>query len=281
MRVVIYGPESCGALGFMAEGARARGHHVLFREDRQAYKRNYVEADKFDLAVTDGLREPMDLMRDEYKATGLPVLVTDLGFFRCRPGYQVGLWQLNWLPDFECPSDRFDSLNIQLKDRVPGDNIVITGQKPGDASHNMDEAELTSMYQGWVDKVRQHTDRPIVFRPHPRAKHMRLEGEGVSHDIPSNAQDGGYPELLENAHAVLTHVSTSGTEALIAGVPVFCSPEAQYAPVANLDWSKIESPYFPERETLYNHFCKVAYAQWTAEEVRGGQCFEFFEGVIQ
>jgi hypothetical protein len=118
MRVVIYGPESCGALGFMAEGARARGHHVLFREDRQAYKRNYVEADKFDLAVTDGLREPMDLMRDEYKATGLPVLVTDLGFFRCRPGYQVGLWQLNWLPDFECPSDRFDSLNIQLKDRV-------------------------------------------------------------------------------------------------------------------------------------------------------------------
>lgn len=275
MRVVVYGRPECGALGFIAEGFQARGHSVIFREDRSAYKRKYVEADKFDLAITDGLRAPMDLMRDEYRDAGLPVLVTDLGYTRKRvPSYfQVGLYQINWLPPFDCPEDRLEHLGLLIEPRKHGDHIVIAGQKAYDAQHYMSHDELTAMYQSWVDEIRRHTDRSIIFRPHPRSYDMRLQG--VEHDIPSDRQDGGLPELLNNAHCLVTYNSTAATEALIQGVPVFCMGPAQALPLANTVFSEIEEPFFPSRDQLTAHLAKVAYAQWTADELASGEAVDF------
>lgn len=275
MRTVVYGREECGALGFIAEGFRVLGHSVDFREDRSAYKRKYLEADKFDIAITDGLRAPMDLMRDEYREAGLPVLVTDLGYTRNRnPSYfQVGVHEINWLPSFDCPPDRLEKLEILLEPRKHGEYVVIAGQKAYDAQHYMGHDELTAMYQRWVAEIQRNTDRPIIFRPHPRSHDMRLKG--VEHDIPTNTKNGGLAELLNNAHCLVTYNSTSATETLIQGVPVFCKGPAQALPLANTDFYDIETPFFPSRDQLTAHLAKVAYAQWTADELASGEAVEF------
>lgn len=261
MKVGVYGPASLGALGFLPQAFESLGHRLYWREDRGAYKPNYTE--DFDLVITDGLRPPMDLMRDEYRAKGIPVIVTDLGYVRRDLGYmQVGIDRLNWLPDFECPADRWDALGVELQPRKHGDYILITGQKPGDGSHGMSDTQLWKLYAGWVEEIRQHTDREIVFRPHPFARDMGLEG--VLIDKPSDKKSGGLAEAIEGAHCVVTYNSTSGTDALIAGVPVFCHESAQYADLGNSDFAVIEEPYFPDDRLT--HFHKVGYSQWQVQE---------------
>lgn len=265
MHIVIYGRPGNGGLGFLAEGFSALGHTIEWHEDRAAYKKNYV-IPRADMAMTDGLRAPMNLMRDEYNAAGKPVLVTDMGFIRTDHGHlQCSLNGLNWMPDFDCPHDRFNDLGVNLKPRVRGDYIVIAGQKAYDAQHYMDHKQLTELYQGWVDQIRERTDRKIIFRPHPRSHDMRLKG--VEHDIPTNTRNGGLPELLQKAHCLVAYNSTACTDALIAGVPVFCHKSAQASPLGNIGFDNIEKPFFPAKAERLKHFSKVAYAQWTGREL--------------
>lgn len=272
MRVVIYGPASNGGLGFLADGFKALRHEVRWREDRGAYRKGEVE--DFDLAVTDGVRPPMNIMRDDYVAAGIPVWVTDLGYVRRDLGYlQLGVNRLNWIPEIECPPDRWNALGVELQPRRHGEYILITGQKPDDGQHLMSEMELWLLYTNIVTELRKHTDREIVFRPHPWCNYMAIDRARI--DKPTDIKSGGLAEAIAGAHAVVTYNSTSATDALIAGVPVFCHESAQASGIANNDLSQIENPYFPSDEVRQLHFNRVGYSQWLVRELESGIAAEF------
>lgn len=274
MRVVIFGSPALGGLPFLAEGLQKLGCSVTWREDRAAYKPKYAEPDLFDCAVTDGIREPMKTMCEEYTALGLPVLVMDLGYLNRWDGYhQLGLNRLNWMPEEECPSDRFYRLGIDLKPQSGGDYILITGQKPYDGQHHMGPEELVAMYSDWVREIRQRTDREIVFRPHPKGYDLKVPG--VTLGLPTNLTSGGLDEAIAGAHCVVTYNSTSATDALIAGKPVFCHESAQASSLANSDLSNIERPRFPSDQERQQHFNRVAYSQWLAQELESGEAAQF------
>lgn len=267
MRVVVYGRESLGALGFLSRGLEAAGCRLEFREDRGAYRRGLEDVERFDLAMTDGVRGPMGEMLEDALETGVPVIVTDLGFVRRDLAYfQVGIDRLNWLPPFECPGDRWEALEVEPQERKSGRDILIAGQKPGDGSHGLEAPELVSIYQRWIEEIREFTRRRIVFRPHPKAFGMAING--VYNDMPTDSRNGGLAGAIGRAHAVVTINSTAGTDALLAGKPVYCEPSAQYAALANHGFESISDPYFPDRETRIDHFHRVAYAQWTPFELQ-------------
>jgi hypothetical protein len=278
---VVYGPGNF-CLGHLIHTLKRRGHRVSHRADRGAYQLGQGEPNGVDLAVTDGVRPPMDLMIQEYATKKIPVLVTDMGYVRRDLGYhQLGLGGLGWLPRGPCSPDRWDELSVDLVAPGGGDYVLITGQKPLDGSHYMSEAGLANMYQAWVDKIRRFTDRQIVFRPHPRAPDMRIQGAEL--DVPTDTKNGGLAEAIAGAWAVITFNSTSGTDALLAGVPVFCRPGAQYSRLANTHltprlggWlADIEEPFFPDRAQLLDHFHRLAYAQWTVEEMKAGTGLDY------
>lgn len=273
MKFVIYAPLSIGGIGFLHESLKKRFADIEVREDRNAYRVGQGEPSGVSMALTDGLRIPMNKMRDEYNAMGKPVLVTDLGYVRRDLGYmQLGINKLNWLPSIACPSDRWDRLDVTLADRQYGDYILITGQKPYDGSHGMGEKQLQQMYSEWVQEIKQHTTRKIVFRPHPKYPQMVIEGAEM--DVPTDINSGGLKEAISGAHCVVTYNSTSGTDALIAGVPVVAmSDTAQFYDVAEHDLANIENPRFPDNRQC--HFNRVAYAQWTVDELRNGGALEF------
>jgi hypothetical protein len=279
VRAAIFGPASIPTLGHIAAGLDALGFRLTRHEDRGAYSIGDCEPRRFDFVVTDGIRGPMRVMRDEYVMAGIPVLVTDLGFLRRDRGfYQIGVDGLNWLPPKPCPPDRFKALEVVLHRKRPGgDYILITGQKPGDGSHHMSAGELAKMYRGWIDEIRGQTDREIVFRPHPKegSAHGEVRLEGVTHDLPSDEKSGGLAEAIAGAWCVVTHNSTTGTDALIAGVPVFSDPGAQYGALANIGWEALEAPSFPTAKARRDHFARVAYAQWTLDELADGSAVEF------
>ena len=259
MRAVFYG--RVGNFGFkpISEVLSGLGYCIEWRD-----RANTELVENADIVFSAGLGNPMGEVYSGYTAKAVPVIVTDAAFIRLPDYFQMG-FGLNWLPSWDCEEDRFLSLGIELKERSQGECIVIAGQKPDDAQHRISEDKLTELYQGWVDEIKNHTDRPIIFRPHPRRPTMRLEG--VSHDVPTDKKRGGLDQLLLNAHCLIAYNSTACTDALIAGVPFYSHSSQAQALSNGLDFSSIETPWFPDDHARLAHLNRVAHAQWKESEI--------------
>lgn len=238
--------------------------------------RRVIQGFKFqpdaDIAVVFGVHKsrvpiswPRGKIIEQQKMAGGRVLVLETGYINRGDGdknhYAAGFDGLNGRADFRnkgMPSDRAESLGVSLKPRVSGRNIVLCGQVPQDAS--VDHIDIHEWLIDAREKIKNRTERHIVFRPHPLAKGNRLDGCGFSQR--SLAED------LREAHCCVTFNSNSAVEAVIEGVPAFAFDVGSMAlSVANTDWDKIESPELPDRKQWLND---LAYTQWTPEEMRKG-----------
>jgi hypothetical protein len=77
---------------------------------------------------------------------------------------------------------------------------------------------------------------------------------------------------LNNVHAVVTFNSIAGTEAILAGVPVFAlAPSNAARPVSNTDLTRIDSPWFPDRDQVLAWAYHLAYAQFHIDEFQNGR----------
>ncbi len=199
--------------------------------------------------------------------------------------YQVGLGRTCWLPPCPCPRDRFEALGMPMETRTarragkgskatPSGHVLILGQVPGDGQHGRSQQALAAWYSAAVATIREHTDRRIVFRPHPKARAL-----GLCPDA-DEQQDSATPlaEAFRAAHCAVTFNSTAGTEAMLAGVPVVCDPLSMYAPWAETDLTAVEKPAVGDRE---DYFSRLAYAQWTRDEMRSGLAFAYLLQYLQ
>jgi len=111
--------------------------------------------------------------------------------------------------------------------------------------------------QDTVEKIRRHTDRPIVVRHKPKKRDKFAKS---------------FEEDLNGCHAVVTCNSKAGVEAIVAGYPVFASYRCGVSTVACDDLSKIEDPrrYGARKEWLW----ALAANQWTIPEMSSGRCYE-------
>jgi hypothetical protein len=124
-----------------------------------------------------------------------------------------------------------------------------------------------------VKQIRQHTDRPIVVRPHPKnpinANLFRNFSNVKLSTNPSLQQD------LHNAWASVFFNSSSCVASVLAGVPVFASdPDCVAWSVANSDLAQIEKPLTPLREQW---LWDLSAAHWTDEESRAGLIYTKFK----
>jgi hypothetical protein len=78
-------------------------------------------------------------------------------------------------------------------------------------------------------------------------------------------------DWLADVHAVVAFNSVAATEAVLAGVPVFLTGAANAAqPMSNLDLTKIETPWFPDSDQVYEWACHLAYGQFHIDELANG-----------
>jgi hypothetical protein len=79
-------------------------------------------------------------------------------------------------------------------------------------------------------------------------------------------------KALDDVHAVVTFNSIAGTEAILAGVPVFAmAPSNAARPVSNTDLTRIDKPWFPDRDQVLAWAYHLAYAQFHIDEFKNGQ----------
>jgi hypothetical protein len=274
IRIGIHGQPAAVELLAAAEGVAALGGRALWRSVSD-YRAGEVES-IFDAVVISGTRARGALVAADYTRAGIPVLVLDYGYLRrvhrkadwLTGHWQFGLGGLNWIPWADLPDDRLRRLEVALSPRRAGKRILVCGQHAGDPSHGLDAAGVAAWARSTVAELRELTARPIVWRPHPDSPQIAApEADDVSTEPLADA--------LEDAHAIVTISSNSGHEALLAGVPVFCALGALYAHLANVGLAAIEEPFFPEPDALWNHLARLAYAQWTLDEIRTGEPIRF------
>lgn len=197
----------------------------------------------------------------EYQQRKIPWIFTDMPYWRRWMGdnRETCYWRIipnalhcNWIKNY--PSDRFDKLNLKIKDwSFTGDYILVCPSS----------STLERFYdsQNWINRtvmeLKKYTDRPIKIRNKPRKN--GTSGPRVA-DVP-------FEEDCKNAWAVVTLASISGVEAACLGKPVFCHESSMCAPIGNLDLSLIETPVRPNRKYWLN---TLAYYQYTEDEIRCG-----------
>lgn len=257
------------------EGFRANGYENRSMTGMGSIDLMRRSLDGCSVAICSGTRAQSALSRKLCAEAGIPVVVVDLGYLHRSSSYkdltgynQAGWNKIGWVPEGPLLSDRFDRLNLKVdKERAPGyspDTALVIGQVAGDGQHGMDAQALSAWLGNFTDRVvasRPHL-RQVIFRPHPLARDATL-----APSVPCFFQDPRRDFLgpaLAAANCVITFNSTTGVEALMRAVPVVCARSAHFHAVA-------EGSY--EERLEYCH--RLAYAQWTQEELRSGEAVSF------
>ena len=153
------------------------------------------------------------------------------------------------------PSDRWNQLGLEISNRRRGSSIMIVA--PDEKPCKFYDIELDTWLNQTVATIKQHTDRPVVIRQRTRSRNERKTNR-LEHS-------------LLDVHAVVTFNSIAATESVLAGVPVFAlAPFNAARPVANLDLTKIETPWFPDRTQIQDWANHLAYGQFHIDEFKNG-----------
>ena len=195
----------------------------------------------------------------------LKTIVLETGYINRGSGpdnhYAAGWDGLNGRADFKnknSPGDRAALLPELKPWRESGDNVILCGQVPWDAS--VDHTHHVKWLVETAAVLQMITKRPIVFRPHPLAPLPNMT-DCIYSTRPLIAD-------IQNGHCVVTFNSNSGVESVVNGVPVFAFDIGSMVyPISNKLWTKLETPEMPDRTSWYSD---LAYCQWTPKEMSEG-----------
>ena len=250
----------------IAQGLVAPGHTVVYHD---------LSADVAVIwsMLWTGRMRPNQEVYDAFRRQGKPVIVAEVGMIQRGQTWKIGVngtgvGSYNF--DNLVPN-RAATLGLSLKPWRSGANIVIAMQR-----HDSQQWAGLPGVNAWlanvVKEIKQHSNRPIVVRPHPRGASPLPQGCLI--DTPKMTHgtydDFDFDRVLSSAHCVLNWNSGPGPQALMAGVPAFVGPDSLASTIANWDLSQIENPPRPDRSVWLE---QLAHTEWTVEEIRSGLPF--------
>lgn len=213
---------------------------------------------------------------EHFQAINKPVIALEVGGINRGVTWKVGLNGINrdaYFGDSGNNNARSNALGLSLKPwRTSGEFILIAGQH----DKSLQWQGMPSM-SNWlmqtISEIRKHTDRPIIFRPHPRRPlpHIEKEFKNVYRQDPQHVR-GTYDDFdmgFNNVWATISYSSNPGIHSIIEGVPAFVSTHSLAYPAGNdIDFlHDIEQPVMPDRTQWLNDY---AHTEWTLDEIAQG-----------
>jgi hypothetical protein len=211
---------------------------------------------------------------EHYRSQGKPVIVIEVGaLYRgntwkiavnniTADGYYGHSNNLDW--------DRPRKLKISLATQFKSNpNIIVALQH--DRSLQVAGVNLGTWLQNTINGLKDHTDRPITVRPHPRSS-LSLNNlpPGVQVERPNKLKNtyDSY-DMHFDCHAVVNYNSGTGIEAGIAGVRPIVESTSLAHPIA-INYADIEKPYDIDRDIWLTQICHTEY---TVDELHRGAWF--------
>jgi hypothetical protein len=205
-----------------------------------------------------------------------PTIVLEVGGINRGTTWKVGLNGINrdaYFSEQNNDRSRADSLGLVCKPwRSNGDFILICGQHDKSLQWQ-DMPSISNWFLETYDEIRKHTERPIVFRPHPRCRLEHIE-RGLKHVYRQEPVKigGSYDDFdmgFDDVHCTISYSSNPGIHSILSGVPAFVSTHSLAYPVANdIDFMHdVEQPMMPDRQQWLNDY---AHTEYTIEEISQG-----------
>ena len=244
-----------------------------FAEGANAEVRDIRKYEPCDIAVIFGL------VKKSYKPTwtkqnvldrhkGKSLIVVESAFQKRGQYWTVGFGGIHGDANFGKPRglDRWRKLEIPLKPwKTKTDGpVLVCGQLPHDT--NVQDTD----HIGWCQKAvafYENQGIDVRFRPHPRISNVNMYGIGDG-----LIQRGPLDKALEKASCVVAWNSTTGVDAIIAGVPVIACGENSFS----RDLAAHHLGDYPsglKRMNRNDWLAKLGYAQWNRKELESGECW--------
>ena len=213
---------------------------------------------------------------DHFKAINKPIIVLEVGGINRGTTWKVALNGINRTAYFgEQDNDRVraDSLGLVCKPwRSDGTHILICGQHDKSLQWQ-DMPRMSNWFLNTYDEIRKHTDRSIVFRPHPRCRLEHIE-RGLRHVYRQEPRHvaNTYDDFdmgFNDVWATISYSSNPGVHSVLNGIPAFVGTSSLAYDVSNdIDFlHDIETPLMPDRTQWLNDY---AHTEWTLEEIEQG-----------
>ena len=120
---------------------------------------------------------------EHFQAINKPVIVLEVGGIQRGTTWKVGINGINSDANFGAKgndSTRADLLGLEAKRWTnDGQHILVCGQHDKSLQWQ-GMPRMSNWFLNTYDEIRKHTDRPIVFRPHPRCRLDQIE-RGLRH----------------------------------------------------------------------------------------------------
>jgi hypothetical protein len=218
----------------------------------------------------------------DYPAAGRTAVFVDMGYWgRKTGGRYLGYHKLTvnsrhptaYFQRQKHSASRFLHFGVKIEPwRTSGQSIVVAGMGPkGNRAEGYGP-------QGWEKEIipllRQHTRRPILYRPMPNS-------EGSKPILGSTMIDKDQPlrEALADAWALVAHHSNAAVEGLVMGVPAFVV-EGAALPMACADFTRIEHPRRPGNRRQW--LADLGWTQFSVAEMAEGLAWRHLkdEGLV-
>jgi hypothetical protein len=209
---------------------------------------------------------------EHYRAQGRPVIIIEIGALdrgttwkvsvnnTTADGYYGHTENLDW--------DRPTKLGFKLATQSKTQAGVVVALQHSQSLQVVDIPNVQQWVYNTVKQIKQHTDRPIVVRPHPRCR-IAL------HQLPREVQLQ-QPKKLHNTydsfdfdlgyHAVINYNSGPGIQAAIAGTRPIVDQSSLAFPVS-VEFENIEQPYTVDRTQWLT---EISHTEYTLEELKKG-----------
>ena len=263
------------------------GHKVIYNEPYRVLD----HYDNYDVAVIwsvlwNGRMSKNKTVWEQNRKLNKPVIVLEVGGIKRGTTWKVGLNGINrdaYFGDSNNDDRRKRLLGLEVKPwRPSGKYILICGQHDKSLQWQ-GMPRMSNWFLDTYDEIRKHTDRPIIFRPHPRCRLEHIES-GLKHVYRQEPRhvNGTYDSFdmgFDNIHCTISYSSNPGIHSVIEGVPAFVSTHSIAYDVANdIDFlHDIEDPLTPDRTQWLNDY---AYTEYTVEEITSGMTLKCLTSLL-
>lgn len=200
-----------------------------------------------------------------------PIVVIEVGNLKRGQTWRISEGHINALGIFGNienldpfrPQKLGVSLQAEKSKRL--DEILIATQHSRSLQWQ-DQPSMEQWIRDTITKIKRHSSRRIVVRPHPRSQIREKFADAVI-ELPKkliNTYDDF--DIKYDYHCVINHNSGPCIQAAINGVPVICDSTSLAFPVGE-KWENLETPQLPDREEW---LLKLTHTEWTVDEIGQG-----------
>jgi hypothetical protein len=250
-----------------ARGAKSLGHNVVWNDPNS-------DVDVIWSVLWSGRMAANKSIWERNLAQSKPTVVLEVGGIRRGTTWKVGLNGINrdaYFGDMGNDSSRASLLSLEVKPwRTDGEYILLCGQHEKSEQWR-NEPRMSRWVMETIENIQAHTDRPILFRPHPRCRLPAIEHQYKNvyrqdpRQLPGTYDD--FDMKFKNIYCTVSWTSNPGIHSVIEGIPAYTSSSSLAWDVSIKSLTNINNPPLPDRTQWLNDY---AWTEFTVEEIASG-----------